>query len=67
MLISTAQARTKFAAGESQFRKSWQAQYFVDVAKALAGVCHSKDCVLRGRCRESAPWILYFEVEGLNS
>ena len=46
---------------------SWQAQYFVDVAKTLAGVCHSKDCVLRGRCRESAPWILYFEVKGLNS
>ena len=47
--------------------KSWQAQYFVDVAKTLAGVCHSKDCVLRGKRRESAPWILYFEVKGLNS
>ena len=47
--------------------KSWQAQYFVAVAKTLAGVCHSKDCVLGGRCRESVPWILYFEVKGLNS
>ena len=25
--------------------KSWQAQYFVDMAKTLAGVCHSKDCI----------------------
>ena len=48
-------------------RKSWQAQYFVDVAKTLAGVCHLKDCVLRGRRREFAQWILYFEVKGLNS
>ena len=47
--------------------KSWQAQYFVDVAKTLAGVCHSKDCVLRDRRRESAPWMLCFEVEGLDS
>ena len=47
--------------------KSWQAQYFVDVAKTLAGVCHSKDCFLRGRRREFAPWVLYFEVKGLNS
>ena len=47
--------------------KSWQAPYFVDVAKKLAGVLHSKDCVLRGRRRESAPWILYFVVEGLDS
>ena len=37
------------------------------VAKTLAGVCHSKDCVLRGRCRESAPWMLCFGVEGLDS
>ena len=47
--------------------KSWQAQYLVDVAKTLAGACHSKDCVLRGRRRESAPWMLCFEVEGLDS
>ena len=47
--------------------KSWQAQYFVDVAKTLAGVCHSKDCVLRDRRRESAPWMLCFEVERLDS
>ena len=47
--------------------KSWQVQYFVDVAKTLAGVCHSKDCVLRDRRRESAPWMLCFEVEGLDS
>ena len=47
--------------------KSWQAQYSVDVAKTLAGVCHSKDCVLRDRRRESAPWMLCFEVEGLDS
>ena len=47
--------------------KSWQAQYFVDVAKTLAGVCHSKDCALCGRRRESAPWMLCFEVEGLDS
>ena len=26
-------------------------------AKTLAGVRHSKDCVLRGRRRESAPWM----------
>ena len=48
-------------------RESGQAQCFVDVAKPLAGVCHSRDCVLRGRRREFAPWILCFEVEGLNS
>ena len=47
--------------------KSWQAQYFVDVAKTLAGVCLSEDCVLRDRRRESAPWMLCFEVEGLDS
>ena len=37
-------------------RKSWQAQFLVDVAKTFAGVCHSKDCddcVLRGKRRES--------------
>ena len=37
----------------------------MEVAKTLAGVCHSKDCVLRDRRRESAPWMLCFEVEGL--
>ena len=47
--------------------KSWQAPYFVHVAKTLAGVCRSKDCVLRDRRRESAPWIRYFAVEGLDS
>ena len=46
---------------------SWQAQCFVDVAKTLAGVCHSQDCVSRGRRRESAPWMRYFEVKRLNS
>ena len=46
--------------------KSWQAPYLADVAKTLAGV-HSKDCVLRGRRRKFAPWILCFEVKGLDS
>ena len=33
-------------------RKSWQAPYFVDIAKTFAGVRRSKDCVLRGRRRD---------------
>ena len=59
--------------GGSKREFTWQVQgighivKIVDVAKTLAGVCHSKDCVLRGRHREYAPWILYFEVKGLNS
>ena len=53
--------------GIGRFVKIAASAIFCGVAKTLAGVCHSKDCVLRGRCRESAPWILCFELEGLDS
>ena len=36
---------------------------FVDVA----GGCHSKGCVVRGRRSEPAPWMFCFEAKGLDS
>ena len=57
---------------------TWQVQGIGHFVKIVAGAIfcgrcqnvgrrHSKDCVLRDRRRESAPWMLCFEVEGLDS
>ena len=53
--------------GGSKRDFTWQVQGIGHFVKIVAGVCHSKDCVLRDRRRESAPWMLCFEVEGLDS
>ena len=61
--------------GGSKREFTWQVQgigrFVKIVAGAVfcgrAGVCHSKDCILRSRRGEFAPWILCFGVEGLNS
>ena len=60
---------------------TWQVRGIGHVVKIVAGavfrgrchtlpkhwqVCHSKGCVSRGMRREAAPWIICFEVEGLN-
>ena len=58
---------TLAGAGIGHFVKLVASAVFRGCCQTLAGVRHSKDCVLRGRCRESAPWMLCFAVEGLDS
>ena len=48
---------------------AWQAQGIrhIGASKRSFYVAGAKDCVSRGRRRESAPWMRYFEVKRLNS